>query len=762
MIQTAVLGFPRIGANRELKRALEQFWAGKSSAAELDDVARSIRRTNLLDAAAAGIDVLPSNDFSLYDHVLDTAVLVGAIPVRFAGIGEEETHGRYFAMARGTASAPPLEMTKWLDTNYHYLVPELSDDARFRLNAAKPLQEFREALGWGVHTRPVLLGPVSFLLLAKIHHGRRDPLSLLDRLLDVYAELLAELSRAGATEAQIDEPCLVRDLGTDEIEAVERSWNHMNTSSPLQLALVTYFGGLGRWLDRALRLPAAEFHLDLVREPTQLPAAMGALQPGARLSLGVVDGRNVWISDLERVLSVVEPVIARLGDSRTRVAPSCSLLHVPYSADREGTIDARIRSWLAFGAEKLRELDLMKRALRADASTRRELLAGNHEAVLARRASPLVHNADVNQRTAAVTPDDLARRSEYAHRCREQARILALPELPTTTIGSFPQTPAIRNARRRANRRELDEQGYEAFLRNEIAEVIDRQEAMGLDVLVHGEPERNDMVEYFAEQLNGFVVSAHGWVQSYGSRCVKPPILYGDVQRPAPMTVRWWEHGQACTPRPVKGMLTGPVTILQWSFVRDDQERSVTCRQIALAVRDEALDLERAGARVIQIDEPALREGLPLRHTDQDGYLRWAVDCFRLAANGVADCTQLHTHMCYAEFNEIVEHIARLDADVISIEASRSHMELLDAFQDFQYPNAIGPGVYDIHSPRVPSVDEVVDLIRQAARRIPREQLWVNPDCGLKTRSWEQVEPALGHMVAAARNCRAERTEAQA
>lgn len=754
MIQTSVLGFPRIGPDRELKRALELHWAGKLDRPELEDVARSIRRTNLENAAAAGIDVLPSNDFSLYDHVLDTAVMVGAIPERFGMAGEPVDPARYFALARGTASAPPLEMTKWLDTNYHYLVPELSEDTLFSLDARKPLSEFREALGWGFRTRPVVLGPVSFLVLAKMNEGRHQTIALLDRLLPVYAELLSALSRAGATEVQIDEPCLVRDLSTEEIGEVERSWLRMAASSSMDLCLTTYFGGLGRWLDRVLAFPAAEFHLDLVRDAEQLEPAVAAVGPNARLSLGVVDGRNVWATDLASVVARVHPVIQRLGESRVRLAPSCSLLHVPYNAARETAIHPQVRLWLAFGAEKLSELKVLKRALRAHGPERERLLTSNREALLARHDSTLVHSRRVADRLNTVAPDHLNRRSHFAQRSHEQARILQLPALPTTTIGSFPQTPEIREARQRARCGELDEQGYEAFLRNEIAAVIGRQEEMGLDVLVHGEAERNDMVEYFAEHLNGFVVSAHGWVQSYGSRCVKPPILYGDVDRPAPMTVRWWEHAQSCTTKPVKGMLTGPVTILQWSFVRDDQPRSVTCRQIALAVRAEALDLERAGAKVIQIDEPALREGLPLRNAEQDSYLTWAIDCFRLAANGVADITQLHTHMCYSEFNEILEHIARLDADVISIEASRSQMELLDAFQNFQYPNGIGPGVYDIHSPRVPSVEEIVHLISRAEQRIPRAQLWVNPDCGLKTRRWEQVAPALEHLVEAARRCR--------
>jgi 5-methyltetrahydropteroyltriglutamate--homocysteine methyltransferase len=750
VVQTVVLGFPRIGADRELKRALERYWSTASSVDDLEHVARGVRRGHLDTALQAGIDVIPSNDFSLYDHVLDTAVMVGAVPERFAEAGGSGREN-YFAMARGTARVRPLEMTKWLDTNYHYLVPEIGAETTFRLDSAKPLAEFREALAWGTRTRPVLLGPLSFLLLTKSQEAAPPLATMIDRLLPVYEQLLVDLAEAGATEVQIDEPCLVTDRDEVEIVALERSWTRLTAASPaLELTLATYFGGLGKWLDRILALPATEFHLDLVRAPDQLGAAITAISPSTRLSLGVIDGRNVWVADLEALLAVVEPVVERLGEQRVRLAPSCSLLHVPYSAARENHIDPRVRPWLAFGHEKLLELRTLAAGVGADAATRRELLAENRRALSSRRESSLTHDPAVVQRLSLLDPGDFERRSAYQDRAVLQAEHLALPDLPTTTIGSFPQTREIRDMRRRAHDAEVSTEEYESFLRDQIRSVIDCQEKLGLDVLVHGEAERNDMVQYFAEHLDGFAISTHGWVQSYGSRCVKPPILFGDVSRPEPITVRWWEHAQSCTTKPVKGMLTGPVTILQWSFVRDDQPRDQTCRQIALAVRAETLDLEHAGARIIQIDEAALREGLPLRRADQGDYLRWAVDCFRLAANGVMDGTQLHSHMCYSEFNEMIDHIARMDADVISIEASRSEMDLLDAFRHFRYPNAVGPGVYDIHSPRVPSTEEIEAMLREAEARIPREQLWVNPDCGLKTRSWVEVVPALEHLVAAA------------
>jgi len=753
-VTTALLGLARIGPRRELKFALEAFWRGETTADTLERVGGQLRLQQLALAAEIGIDVLPSNDFSFYDHVLDTAVMVGAIAPRFARL-EPASLECYFAMARGTRRLRPLEMTKWLDTNYHYLVPELEPGVQFAADPAKAVNEFVEAMLAGFHTRPVLIGPVSFLLLSKSAGSDSSPLAVLDRLLPAYEEVLSELAAAGVDAIQIDEPCLVLDRDAHEIAALERSWQRLAAAVPsVELTLATYFGGLGRWVDRVLALPAREFHLDAVRAPQQIAAAVRALAPDARLSLGVIDGRNVWAADLDAIVRMVDPVVDRLGADRVRLAPSCSLLHVPYAATDEHRLDADVRSWLAFGREKLLELQTLKLALGAAPDRRRELLEPSRLALAGRRVSSRVHDTRVNKRLTALRDVDYERRSPYPRRASRQAERLGLPQLPTTTIGSLPQTPAIRHARKEFSAGRLSAERYEQFLEQEIRDAIECQEHIGLDVLVHGEPERNDMVQYFAEQLEGYVASAHGWVQSYGSRCVKPPILFGDISRPAPMTVRWWRFAQSCTPRPVKAMLTGPVTMLQWSFVRDDQPRELTCRQLALAVRDEALDLERAGAAIIQIDEAALREGLPLRREDQAAYLRWAIDAFRLTAAAVRDETQIHSHMCYSQFNAIIGDIARMDADVISIEASRSNMQLLDAFRDYSYPSQIGPGVHDIHSPRVPSVEEIEALLAEAELRIPRERLWVNPDCGLKTRRWEEVLPALEHLVRAARHRR--------
>jgi 5-methyltetrahydropteroyltriglutamate--homocysteine methyltransferase len=753
-LTTAVLGMPRIGRRRELKAALESYWNHQTPAGELERVASDLRLGHLTRAAAAGIDVLPSNDFSLYDHVLDTCVLVGATPERFRGL-EVSSLERYFAMARGSGDVRPLAMTKWFDTNYHYLVPEISPDTRFELCAEKPLSEFREALEWGLSTRPVLLGPVSFLLLAKPERPDTRPLDALEGLLPVYEQLLCELGAAGVQSVQIDEPFLVTDLSEAQLAAIERSWARLaGAASGIELTLATYFGGLGANLERVLSLPADEFHLDLVRAPEQLEPAVRSLRPTARLSLGVIDARNVWASDLTAIVHLVEPALSRLGAGRVRLAPSGSLLHVPYSLTREQRIDSELNSWLAFGEEKLRELQTLKEALTTGPTRWRAVLETNRKMLAARGASPRVHDVQVGARLARLRDADVARHSPYGERAQAQAERLCLPDLPTTTIGSFPQTQEIRSARREWADGTLDPQEYDHFLEEEIRTTIERQEHLGLDVLVHGEAERNDMVAYFAQQLQGFVVTENGWVQSYGSRCVKPPILFGDVSRADPISVRWWRFAQALTDRPVKAMLTGPVTMLVWSFVRDDQPHEVTARQLALAIGDEARDLERAGAQIIQIDEAALREGLPLRHAAQAGYLRWAVDCFRLACAGLDDATQVHAHMCYSQFEEILEHILRMDADVLSIEASRSDARLLDAFGGDAYPNQLGPGVYDVHSLRVPSVHEIEALLASAERHIPRERLWVNPDCGLKTRTWDEVLPALEHVVAAAKQRR--------
>ncbi|MEZ0285912.1 MAG: 5-methyltetrahydropteroyltriglutamate--homocysteine S-methyltransferase [Thermoleophilia bacterium] len=755
MARTAVLGLPRMGPNRELKLALESYWAGRTGEAELREAASALRAAGWGRARAAGIDAIPSGDFSLYDHVLDAAWAVGAIPERLGG-GDAEGLDAYFACARGTAGARPLEMTKWFDTNYHYLVPELAPGQRFRARPAHWVEQLEQARTLGVETRPVMVGPATLLLLSK---GLPRPLDALDALMPVYAELLSALVTAGAREVQIDEPCLALDRSDAELDAILPAWRALAEGAGLEVCLATYFAGLrGRALDEVLTLPVAEVHLDLVRAPEQLSPALDRLAgTTTRLSLGVIDGRDVWAADLDAALRQLDAAVAVLGEDHVTIAPSCSLLHVPYSVAREASIPDEVRGWLVFAAERLAELGLLKAALAAPGE-RDALLAEPRRVAAGRRVSARTSDPAVRARVAALRPADYERAEPADVRRSAQRERTPLPELPTTTIGSFPQTDAIRTARRDLRAGTLAPAEYRRFLEERVAEVVAVQEELGLDVLVHGEPERNDMVEYFGQQLRGFAFSEHGWVQSYGSRCVKPPILYGDVSRPGPMTVDWWRYAQSLTERPVKGMLTGPVTILQWSFVRDDQPREETCVQIALAIQDEVLDLEDAGAFAIQVDEAALREGLPLHADERDAYLRWAVDCFRLATAPARAETQVHTHMCYSEFGEIIDQIARLDADVLSIEASRSGMEVLDALADgAAYPNDIGPGVYDIHSPRVPSADEMERLIELAEERVGRERLWVNPDCGLKTRAWDEVGPALANMVEAARRRRARR-----
>jgi len=745
MARTAVLGLPRVGPDRELKFALESYWAGRTGAAELTETAAAVRAAGWRRARDAGIDVVPA-DHSLYDHVLDATIAVDAIPERFGGHGAEGLEV-LFAMARGADGVRPLEMTKWLDTNYHYLVPELSDGQRFRARPDHWLAQIKQARSLGIVVRPVILGPYSLVRLSK---GLTRPLDALAALTPVYAELLAAFAAAGADEVQVDEPVLALDPPPADVDAAIGSLSTIAGAGPA-VSLATYFAQLdGDLIDRLARVGLAELHLDAVRAPGQLGRALDALgQSETRLSLGVVDGRNVWATDPDRVLGYIDRAVAELGADRLTIATSCSLLHVPYAAARETGIPGEVRAWLAFADERMHELALLARAA-ATPEERDALLTDARAVVIARRRSSHTNDPDVRARAAAVRDEHHDRTSAIDRRRELQRARLGLPELPTTTIGSFPQTDEIRTARREMKAGRLGQDDYDRFLEGQVAEVVAVQEELGVDVLVHGEPERNDMVEYFGQQLRGFTFSDHGWVQSYGSRCVKPPILYGDVSRPAPMTVRWWRCAQGLTQRPMKGMLTGPVTILQWSFVRDDQPRRETCRQIALAIQDEVLDLEAAGAAVIQVDEAALREGLPLRAVDQPGYLRWAIDCFRLTTAPVRDETQVHTHMCYSEFNGIMEHIARLDADVISIEASRSGMEVLDAFTDVSYPGDVGPGVYDIHSPRVPSEDEIVELLERAEARVGRDRLWVNPDCGLKTRGWPETRAALANMVAAA------------
>ncbi len=761
VVTVATLGFPRIGPRRELKTALESYWAGKTNQSALLAAVADLRARAWARQRDLGADIIPSNDFSLYDHVLDTTAMVGAVPPIFGWTGGEVGLETYFAMARGAPGdvghagmgVPAAEMTKWFDTNYHYLVPEFTADQTFRLASLKAVREYGEAKAQGIETRPVLLGPVSFLLLGKTRGGDFEPLALLPRLLPVYAEILRLLAEAGASWVQIDEPCLVMDLG----DAARAAFGHAyaaltNGTAPPKIMLTTYFGALADNLSTALALPVHGLHVDLVRAPGQLDAVVTGARPDLLLSLGVIDGRNVWAADLDAILDRIEPVV--LSGRQVMLAPSCSLLHTPIDLGREADLDPEIRSWLAFAVQKVAELVVLARALNEGRGSVRAALDAASAAIASRRTSPKINDPAVEARIAVDDPSVARRKSPFEARRQVQRRRLRLPAYPTTTIGSFPQTAEVRKARADFGKSVIDAAAYHAFLREETARTVRWQEEAGLDVLVHGEFERNDMVQYFGEQLSGFAFTKHAWVQSYGSRCVRPPIIYGDVSRPGPMTVEWWRYAQSLTERPMKGMLTGPVTILNWSFVRDDQPRSATCRQIAFAIRDEVIDLEKAGATVVQIDEPALREGLPLRHGEWQAYLDWAVECFRIASSGVDDAVQIHTHMCYSEFNDIIASIAAMDADVISIETARSRMELLDAFAGYRYPAEIGPGVYDIHSPRVPAVDEMASLLKAAAERLPADQLWVNPDCGLKTRNWPEVRLAVENMVAAARAAR--------
>ncbi|HET7248408.1 MAG TPA: 5-methyltetrahydropteroyltriglutamate--homocysteine S-methyltransferase [Gemmatimonadales bacterium] len=752
------LGFPPLGAARELKRATEGYWSGKTTRDTLLATGANLRSRHWGLQRAAGIDLPPSNDFSLYDRVLDTCALVGAVPARYGWSGSTVDLDTYFAMARGVQGGgkdlTAMEMTKWFDTNYHYIVPEFTEDQTFRLSSSKPVDEFTEAKKLGIATKPVLIGPVTYLLLGKTKREGFDRTTLLDRLLPVYADAIQQLASAGAEWVQIDEPCLALDRTAAEREAFRTAYGFLaERTGGAKLLLATYFAGLADNLSVALALPTHGLHVDLVRAPEQLDALLEQWPKGRVLSLGVVDGRNVWRADLDGALKPLERAVSRIGGDAVWVAPSCSLLHVPLDLDLETKLDPEILPWLAFAKQKLGEVATLTRALREGRASPAvtAALAQSARAAAARRSSPLTLNAVVRKRVATISERDLRRATPYPER---RTRQLELPAYPTTTIGSFPQTAEVRNARRRFLNGELSPAEYDRFIEEQITKTLALQEDIGLDVLVHGEFERNDMVEYFGEQLAGFAFTEHGWVQSYGTRYVKPPIIFGDVARPGPMTVRWSAFAQSKTRRPVKGMLTGPVTILQWSFVRDDQPRAETARQLALAIRDEVKDLEAAGIRVIQIDEPALREGMPLRRADWAGYQDWAVNAFRLATSGVADDTQIHTHMCYSEFNDVVQVIARMDADVISIENARSGSELLRAFQGYRYPNEIGPGVYDIHSPRVPTVSEIVSALSAMRGVLDERQIWVNPDCGLKTRGWAETVPALKNLVAAAQQLR--------
>lgn len=754
------LGYPRVGAHRELKKASEQYWADTISRDDLFATAKAIRRQNWQLQQDAGIDLIPCNDFSLYDLVLDTSLMLGAIPQRYNPVLTQNSKNSeidlYFAMARGYQKdgldITAMEMTKWFDTNYHYIVPEFTANQQFRIFSEKVFEEFnlaKQALG--TVPKPVLIGPVSYLLLGKEKEPGFDKVSLIKKLVPVYIDILKKLQNQGAVWVQLDEPFLTMDLSREEKDAFIYAYAEIKKHCPnIKTLLTTYFDSLHKNTFLAVSLPVCALHLDLVRAPGQLDEVLNLIPKQLTLSLGVVDGRNIWKNDYIRSVGHIKTAVAAIGADRVMIAPSCSLLHTPADLDLETAINPEIKNWMAFAKQKLNEVKELAEIMEGNTP----LLVENMKALSARSLSKLIHKQSIKERAAAITDADANRASEFKSRQKIQQDKFKLPLFPTTTIGSFPQTDDIRQLRAKLKKGALSQEEYNAEIEQATLGAIRWQEDIGIDVLVHGEFERNDMVEYFGEQLDGFLFTKNGWVQSYGSRCVKPPVIYGDVSRPEDMTVRWTSFAQANTKKLMKGMLTGPVTILQWSFVRDDQPRSETTNQIALAIRDEVVALEAAGIKVIQIDEPAIREGLPLRKADWDGYLDWAVKAFRISASGVRDETQIHTHMCYSEFNDIIRHIALMDADVITIETSRSQMELLEAFADFEYPAEIGPGVYDIHSPRVPTVDEMASLLEKAAALLPVGNIWVNPDCGLKTRKWPETQAALSNMVEAAKAAR--------
>ncbi|MCA6066508.1 5-methyltetrahydropteroyltriglutamate--homocysteine S-methyltransferase [Chryseobacterium sp. RG1] len=760
-MQTHLLGYPRIGSNRELKKACEQYWTGKIELSDLLEVGKTITQSNWKLQQEAGIDLIPCNDFSYYDQVLDMTLTVGAIPERYQEIALKKSElDVYFAMARGFQKdgldITAMEMTKWFDTNYHYIVPEFQKNQEFKLFSNKISKEFFSAKQAGINAKPVIIGLLTYLLLGKEKEEGFDKLDLAQNLLPVYIQIVKELENHGAKYIQFDEPFLALDLTKKAKETYQFIYAEIRKQFPkLKFIVATYFEGLKDNLSLATSLPVDVLHIDLVRCPEQLDEVLDNIPNHLSLSLGVVDGRNIWKNDFQHSLQFIKKAVQKIGSERVFIAPSCSLLHAPFDLDsekNEEVLSSEIKQWMAFAKQKVYEVvNLKKLASENPDYNTLQILAENKKAIENRKTSALIHNQNVKNRVDVTTKEDAQRNSPFTIRKETQQDVLQLPLFPTTTIGSFPQTKEVRNWRSKFKKGELNAEQYDSLLKQETERTIRWQEEIGIDVLVHGEFERNDMVEYFGEQLAGFVFTQNGWVQSYGSRCVKPPVIFGDVYRPNPMTVYWSEYAQSLTKKWVKGMLTGPVTILQWSFVRNDQPRSLTCKQIAWAIRDEVNDLEKAGIRIIQIDEPAIREGLPLRTSDWQNYLKWAVEAFRISASGVEDATQIHTHMCYSEFNDIIQNIADMDADVITIECSRSQMELLNAFADFKYPNEIGPGVYDIHSPRVPSKEEMVELLKKAQAVIPVQQLWVNPDCGLKTRHWDETEKALIAMVEASR-----------
>jgi 5-methyltetrahydropteroyltriglutamate--homocysteine methyltransferase len=757
-----VSGFPRIGAKRELKQATEGYWSGQRSQEELLETARSLRASNWKLQRDAGIDLVPSNDFSFYDQVLDTLALVGAVPERYSWDGSADVDlDTYFAMARGRQTdgvdVTAMEMTKWFDTNYHYIVPELTKGMSFRLASRKPFDQYQEAKELGIETKPVLIGPLTFLLQGKCAGEEFDRLELLDPLVEVYAEVLAELGRLGAEWVQIDEPVLVEDRTPAELEAVERAYKRLGSVEGAPKVVVnTYFDHVGEAFPVLARLPVAAIGLDFVRGEQNRDLVSRHGWPDDKvLFAGIVSGRNVWINDLARSFALLHELQQATG-GEVVVSTSCSLQHSPIDKRNEPRLDDEVLSWMSFAVQKLDEVATLARALADGEAGASAAFEQNRKALKDREESPRTRNPEVRERLAKISDADGRRQSAFAARREAQHQRLGLPLFPTTTIGSFPQTTEIRQARMRLRNGEIDDATYLDLMHGEVERVIRLQEDIGLDVLVHGEPERNDMVQYFAEQMDGYVFTENAWVQSYGSRYVRPPILFGDVSRPNAMTVEWINYAQSLTDRPVKGMLTGPVTMLMWSFVRDDQPRAETCKQLALAIRDEVTDLEAAGVDIIQVDEPAIREGLPLRADRWDEYLDWAVLTFRLSTSSVGDETQIQTHMCYSEFGDMMRQIQEMDADVLLIEAARSKMELLEDWKRTGYENEIGPGLYDIHSPRIPSIEEMADLLRRAAQVLAPEQLWVDPDCGLKTRRYEEVEPSLKNMVAAAKQLREE------
>jgi 5-methyltetrahydropteroyltriglutamate--homocysteine methyltransferase len=760
MVFSSNLGYPRIGSKRQLKAALENFWSGKITEHELTEIGKDLRLSAWKFQQDLGIEFIPSNDFSFYDHVLDTIAMVGAVPNRFRRSGDHVDLDTYFAMARGKSrknnhrsmEAPAMEMTKWFNTNYHFIVPELEENQTFQLRSRKCIDEFIEAKSAGINTRPVLLGPLSFLYLAKGTKAGKD-MAQLEGLVEVYRQVFSELSNAGATWIQMDEPVLSMDVN-DRVAVGYRHAYEQLAEEHLSIMLTSYFSNMGKNLSFALDLPVQGIHLDLINGIEDLQPALSSLPSHMLLSAGVVDGHNVWRCNLQKTINLLGTIAEEIGLDRLIVAPSCSLIHVPLDVDAESGINPDVRSLLSFAKQKVKEISVITDGLCCGLEEVDELVRENNRLYEQVSDRNIRHNPKVESRLDSITPIMFERESKFVDRIKLQQERLNLPLLPTTTIGSFPQTKKIREARKLFRSGKIDSAQYVRAMKDEIANNIALQEKIGLDVLVHGEPERTDMVEYFAEMMDGMAVTQHGWVQSYGSCYVKPPIIYGSVSRPNAMTVEWTRHAQELTTKPVKGMLTGPVTMLQWSFVRDDQPREKTCTELALAIRDEVCDLESSGIKIIQIDEPAIREGLPLKRSEWDDYLRWSVNCFRLAAGGVADDTQIHTHMCYSEFGVMVQAIADLDADVISIEAARSAMDLLETLKTVRYSNAIGPGVYDIHSPLVPSEDEIDHLLSKALNVIPVERLWVNPDCGLKTRNWEEVIPSLNALVQSAMHLR--------